>query len=82
MTSSFVAAIIANILYVPALLLYSFCLLFSFTAVLNFSNLHTSMILCFEYILMSGYTIVTRRIHLPKHKAPSQFSPSISFMGG
>ena len=35
-----------------------------------------------EKFLLDLYTFVTRRVNVPKNKAPKQFCPSISFMGG
>mmetsp|Transcript_14497 Transcript_14497/g.21830 ORF Transcript_14497/g.21830 Transcript_14497/m.21830 type:complete len:341 (-) Transcript_14497:132-1154(-) len=71
-----------QILYIPALVTYSVCLFLSFTAVLNLSIVFDAVLSGVEHFLMTGYTVVTRRCHLPKHKAPKQFCPSISFMGG
>jgi hypothetical protein len=35
-----------------------------------------------EWLLLTYYTALTRRVNVPKNKAPKQFAPSISFMGG
>eukprot|EP00428_Durinskia_dybowskii_P073480 CAMPEP_0170414130 /NCGR_PEP_ID=MMETSP0117_2-20130122/31901_1 /TAXON_ID=400756 /ORGANISM="Durinskia baltica, Strain CSIRO CS-38" /LENGTH=434 /DNA_ID=CAMNT_0010671993 /DNA_START=304 /DNA_END=1608 /DNA_ORIENTATION=- len=35
-----------------------------------------------ENFVFNRYSAITRRIHLPKHRTPMQFTPSISFMGG
>ncbi len=35
-----------------------------------------------EKFLLNRYTAITRRVNIPKNKAPKMFAPSISFMGG
>eukprot|EP01038_Epipyxis_sp_PR26KG_P012821 gene12821-17191_t len=69
-----------NLVYIPALFLYSLGLLFSFTVMLIFSK--CNVMLHIENFILNRYTSITRRIHLPKHRTPRQFTPSICFMGG
>ncbi len=64
----------------PALLVYCIALVICFTMVRWFYPFN--MINFIENGVLSIYTLITRRIHLPKHKTPLQFTPSVSFMGG
>lgn len=72
--------ILASILYFPAVLVNLIGLLLGFVFMQNlssFSIIHTAENLVFQH-----YSYLTRRIHLPKHRTPRQFTPSICFMGG
>lgn len=65
---------------VPALLFCSIWLLLLFVVFLNLSSF--SVVKCIDDCILYYYTSMTRRVHLPKSRAPLQFKPSISFMGG
>lgn len=67
-------------IYLPIVLLYSFALFLLFVILLWLYSI--SLPGCAEHCVLSLYTAVTRRIHLPKHRTPQKFTPSISFMGG
>jgi hypothetical protein len=67
-------------IYIPALLIYSFGVMVSFACI---SFLYPISITALaEHFVLTLYTAITRRIHLPKHRTPNKFTPSISFMGG
>jgi hypothetical protein len=67
-------------IYIPALLIYSFGVMVSFACI---SFLYPISITALaEHCVLTLYTAITRRIHLPKHRTPNKFTPSISFMGG
>lgn len=68
------------VFYMPMLMLYSVFLLLSFAVMLNFTPSGWGVML--EQIFIREYTAGTRRMHLPKHEIPQQFTPSICFMGG
>lgn len=72
--------VIASLLYFPTVLVNLIGLLFSFVFVLNLSSF--SIIATAENFVFNRYSAITRRIHLPKHRTPRQFTPSICFMGG
>jgi hypothetical protein len=75
---SSVQSMVLALLYLPVLLLSSLGLLVSFLYMVNFSFF---VGIC-ESCVMGAYTAMTRRVHLPKHRRPRKFTPSISFMGG
>lgn len=64
--------------HTPSLALYS--LVISVVSLVSFMFRNILDIL--DYVMLRWYTFLTRRIHLPKHRTPKQFAPSISFMGG
>lgn len=72
--------VIASLLYFPMVLVNLIGLLFSFVFVLNLSSF--SIITTAENFVFNRYSAITRRVHLPKHRTPRQFTPSICFMGG
>ena len=71
---------ISSLFYFPTIVINLIGLLFSFVFVLNMSSF--SFIAAAENFVFNRYTAITRRIHLPKHRTPKQFTPSICFMGG
>jgi hypothetical protein len=75
-----IMAAFTGVFFFPYILLNSIALLLCFALVLFFSNY--SVVASLEEFILDRYTSITRRIHLPKHLAPLQFTPSISFMGG
>lgn len=72
--------VFTSIFYFPGILFNMIGLLLSFVFMLNLKSL--SIIATAENIVFNRYSAITRRIHLPKHRTPRQFTPSISFMGG
>jgi hypothetical protein len=76
-----------KILWTPILLLETFTLMVTFwislvLRYLNFIHFVEKVNDSIDRLVLTRYTMVTRRIHIPKHKVPKQFTPSISFMGG
>lgn len=76
-----------KILWTPILLVETFTLMVTFWISLvlryfNFIHVIEKLNDSIDRLVLTRYTMVTRRIHIPKHKAPKQFTPSISFMGG
>jgi hypothetical protein len=74
------AVYLGNIVFAPMIFVYVSCFLLTCAVMLFWT---TDIIQ--KYIgrfILNRYTAITRRIHLPKHRTPKQFSPSISFMGG
>lgn len=72
--------VLASILYFPSIFVNLIGLFFGFVAVLNFSSF--SIIHAAENFVFNRYSAITRRIHLPKHRTPREFTPSVCFMGG
>lgn len=78
---------ILSLFSAPYTLVKSILLLVCFELVLTnplrrWPIVKASLIELFEYVVCLFYTSTTRRIHLPKHRTPKQFTPSICFMGG
>jgi len=71
---------VTPLVYFPYILINSIMLLFCFGVVLLFSRF--KIVASFESFILTQYSAITRRIHLPKHRTPLQFTPSVSFMGG
>jgi len=72
--------VLASIIYFPSIFVNLIGLFFGFVAVLNFSSF--SIIHAAENFVFNRYSAITRRIHLPKHRTPREFTPSVCFMGG
>ena len=75
------------VLWSPVLLVDSFLLLCSFFIMLVMNSLYSLRLFdrvsyIIESIILNRYTALTRRVHVPKHMIPKQFTPSICFMGG
>ncbi len=80
LTEHHIALYYNGTIYVPSLILY-------LTAISGLSMIfavfyHYHILMFMENCMLWCYTILTRRIHLPKHRTPQRFAPSISFMGG
>lgn len=67
-------------IYVPSLILY--LSMISALSMVFAVFYHYHILMFMENCMLWCYTILTRRIHLPKHRTPQRFAPSISFMGG
>jgi hypothetical protein len=72
--------VIMSMLYFPSIWLNMIGLLLAFVIILNWKA--RGLIAAAENVVFSRYSAITRRIHLPKHRTPREFTPSISFMGG
>lgn len=74
-----------KVIWAPVFLYECFALAFSFffMMVLNaIPSISLHIVDWIDAIIINRYTALTRRVHLPKHRAPKKFTPSISFMGG
>jgi len=67
---------VASFLYLPAFIINLIALLISFGTFLHMSSSFL------ENLILTRYTETVRRSHLPKHRTPLKFAPSICFMGG
>ena len=67
---------VASFLYLPAFIINLIVLLISFGTFLHMSSSFL------ENLILTRYTETVRRSHLPKHRTPLKFAPSICFMGG
>lgn len=67
---------IASFLYLPAFIINLIVLLISCGTFLHMSSSFV------ENLILTRYTETVRRSHLPKHRTPLKFAPSICFMGG
>jgi hypothetical protein len=67
------------------MVVYAFCLLLALYALGSYINpLRMGRAIGWTYVegfLISRFTQMTRRIHLPRHRLSGQFTPSVCFMG-
>ena len=68
----------------PVIVYESWCLFCSFWFVLILNHIPSFNFIeeWMESFVLTRYTNITKRLHIPKSEIPKNFTPSISFMGG